>query len=391
MKLRSRRLIFALAAATIAVLIGAAFAGQAGSQSQSKAGAAPNRPLMSDEAFKNVQVLKGIPVDDFMGTMGVMSASLGFDCSECHTGAGTDKVDWAHDTPRKIVSRRMVTMMTAINRDNFGGRQMITCWTCHRNRDKPLNTPIMDIVYGSPPLQMDDLLVQSPGQPTGAQVLDKYIEASGGAQRLAGFTSMAATGTSVGFGGFGGGGKVVVYAKAPDKRMTLITFPEAPDRGDSTRTYDGRAGWIRTPLNVLGEYQLSGSELDGSRLDAMLTFPGQIKQTLTNLKVSLPDVIDDHEVIVLQGTGQNGLLVTLYFDKKTNLPLRMIRYGKSPIGSVPTQIDYSDYRDVNGIKLPFKYTFAWLDGRDAFQLNEIKLNVPVDEKVFGRPDPLPKR
>src|SRR5580700_8841374 len=73
----------------------------------------------SEKVFKNVQVLKGIPVDDFMGTMGIMCAALGFDCSECHVGAGTEKVDWAADNPRKLMARRMIRMMTAINRENF--------------------------------------------------------------------------------------------------------------------------------------------------------------------------------------------------------------------------------------------------------------------------------
>jgi len=94
------------------------------------AAAAPAVPanLLAENVFKNVQALKGISAADFMGTMGIMSASLGFDCSECHNAAGTDKVDWANDTPRKVIGRRMVNMVAAINRDNFGGRQLVTCW-----------------------------------------------------------------------------------------------------------------------------------------------------------------------------------------------------------------------------------------------------------------------
>src|SRR5437016_5212313 len=65
--------------------------------------AAPQpKPQTSDHVFKNVQVLKGIPVDDFLGTMGIMCAALGFDCSDCHPSAGTEKVDWAVDTPKKM-------------------------------------------------------------------------------------------------------------------------------------------------------------------------------------------------------------------------------------------------------------------------------------------------
>jgi hypothetical protein len=93
-------------------------------------------------------------------------------------------------------------------------------------------------------------------------------------------------------------------------------------------------------------------------------------------------------VDVVQGNAPRGVLVTLYFDQKTNLLLRELRYGTSPIGRTPTQIDFADYRDVNGVKLPFRITYAWLDGRDSIVLNEIRTNVPVDDAKFGRPAPL---
>ena len=370
---------------------------------------APDKPLLAEEAFKNIQALRGISVDDFLETMGIMTAALGFDCSECHTGAGTDKVDWAADTPRKIIARRMVNMVAAINKQNFSGRQMVTCWTCHRNRDKPSVTPTFDTIYGMPPYEPDDIIANTPGIASAQSILDKYIAAVGGAQRLAGLTSFEAKGTSVGFGGFGGGGEVDLVAKAPDKRATLVLFRKETNRGDQIRTYDGATGWVRTPLNVLGEFQLSGGDLDGARLDAQMSFPGQIKQVLTNLKVGPPTDITDlpapdsqaslqkdvtfghnHSVNVIQGTGPRGIVASLYFDAQSGLLLRTIRYSRSPIGRVPTQIDLSDYRDVNGIKFPFHITYAWLDGRDSIVLSELKTNVAVDEKKFGRPAPLKK-
>jgi len=369
--------------------------------------ASQQRPPLSDQVFKNVQVLKGIPVDEFLGTMGIMAASLQFDCSDCHVNAGTANVDWAADTPRKIMARRMVSMVAAINQNNFGGRQLITCWTCHRNRDKPLVTPTLATIYGTPTIEPDDVVTQFPGADPPESILDRFIQASGGAQRLAALTSISAKGISVSFGGFGGNGAVELVAKAPDKRATIILFKAETNRGDQIRTYDGSAGWVRTPLNVVGEYQLTGSDLDGARVDAQLSFPGQIKSMLTNLKSGPPTTITDlpaptsqssvlqggvgnqsHVVDVVQGTGPRGLLVTLYFDQQTGLLLRELRFGASPIGRVPTQIDFSDYRDVNGIKLPFRMTFAWLDGRDAIVLDEIRTNVPVDEAKFGKPAPL---
>jgi photosynthetic reaction center cytochrome c subunit len=402
MKLWSGRGILAAAGITVVGLIGV---GLAVAQTASQ-----EKPLLAEQAFKNVQVLKGIPVDDFMETMGFMAAALDFDCSDCHVGAGTDQVDWAADTPRKLMARIMVNMVATINKNNFGGRQAVTCWTCHRNRDKPLVTPTMETLYGTVTIEPDDIIAETPGLPSAESILDKYIQAAGGTQRLAGLTSFVGKGTSVGFGGFGGGGEVELVAEAPDKRATIILFKEATGRGDQIRTYDGRTGWVRTPLNVLGEFQLSGGDLDGARLDAQLSFPGRIKQVLTNLKTGPPAAISDlpapasqsslqsdvtlgqsHDVDVVQGTGPRGLLVTLYFDRKTGLLLRELRYGNSPIGRVPTQIDFADYRDVNGIKLPFRITYAWLDGRDSIVLNEIKTNVPVSEAKFGRPAPLKAR
>src|SRR5271166_632585 len=234
---------------------------------------AQQKAQMSDEVFKNVQVLKGIPLDDFMGTMGVMSAAVGFDCSECHIGAGTDKVDWAADTQKKIMARKMTTMVATINKENFPGRQMVTCWTCHHGRDKPATTPAMETVYGTPSLEPDDVIVPTPGLPEADQYIDKYLKALGGDQRLAGLKSYHATGKSIGFGGFGQGAIVDIFAKYPDQRTTRIQFPDAPGRGDSVRSYNGKIGWMKTPLAVLTDYQLSGGELDGARFDAELGFP----------------------------------------------------------------------------------------------------------------------
>jgi hypothetical protein len=146
--------------------------------------------------------------------------------------------------------------------------------------------------------------------------------------------------------------------------------------------------WIKTPLSLLGEYQLSGSEFDGARLDAQLSFPGQIKQVLTNLRTLDPATIDGKACDVVQGDSQRRTFATLFFEKSTGLLVRTLRFGPSPIGRIPTQIDYSDYRDVNGIKMPFRFTLSWLDGRDEFQLNQVQVNVPIDAVKFGRPTAL---
>jgi hypothetical protein len=240
-------------------------------------------------------------------------------------------------------------------------------------------------LYGPPNEERDDVVAAAPDQPSADPILDKYIQALGGAQRLAGLTSFVATASGEGYEGLGGGGTVQIFAKGPDQRTTIIQFKDHPDRGDSTRTFNGRVGWIKTPRALLKEYELIGSELDGAKLDAQLSFPGQIKQVLTNLHAGFPDSINGRDVQVIQGNGPRGLLATLYFDKASGLLLRLVRYGRTPIGRVPTQVDYSDYRDVGGIKFPFQYTFSWLDGKDSFKLTDVRINVPIDPAKFDKP------
>jgi len=169
------------------------FAGMALAQGQAPAAA---RPQMSEEAFKNIQVLKGIPVDEFMGIMGLFSAALSVCCGDCHTGAGGSNPRWEADPARKQVARRMVQMVNAINRDNFNGRNVVTCWTCHRGSQSPSSTPPIDMVYGEPILYPADVLpaAAAGSVPTVDQIFDKYIQALGGAQRLAALTSYVAKG-----------------------------------------------------------------------------------------------------------------------------------------------------------------------------------------------------
>ena len=95
----------------------------------------------------------------------------------------------------------------------------------------------------------------------------------------------------------------------------------------------------------------------------------------------------DREVQVVQGNGPRGLLVTLYFDKESGLLLRMVRYGGSPIGRLPTQIDYADYREVAGVKIPFHKTVTQTYMRMDVELSEVQPNVSVDAARFAKPAP----
>ncbi len=350
--------------------------------------AATARGLTAGEFFKNVttSTLKGLTPSDFLGAMGVMTAAVGYDCSNCHPGAGTDKFDWVTDSnPKKVTARKMVEMVAAINRQNFSGAQMVTCWTCHHGLDLPTTSIALDKLYGEPNDERRDIIPTGEGVPPAAQILDEYIQAMGGAQKLAGLKSFLATGRSVGYSGLGGSGLFEIYAQAPDRRGMWISFPDHPDRGISAWTYDGKAAWISQPRALLGTWELTGSDLAGAKLDAIASFPGQIKTGFPNWRVGQPDTLQDREVYVVQGSGPGGLLGTFYFDKQTHLLVRYVRQTPSPVGRISIQQDFDDYRDVNGIKFPFKYSFLWLDGRFTAIINDVQVNVPVDAAKFTKP------
>lgn len=341
------------------------------------------RTQMSEEAFKNIQVLKGIPVDEFMGTMGLFSAALSVCCAECHTGAGTSNPKWEDDTPRKRTARRMVQMVATINRDNFNGRQVVTCWTCHRGSQAPLVTPPLDKMYGEPQVEPPDIVrAATSGEPTSDAIFDKYVQALGGAARLAGLTSYVAKGTSTPFGDVGKGYPAEIYAKAPSQLATIVHQLE----GDMARTFDGRQGFFLLPLTVVEEYPWTGGALEGAKLDAELAFPGRIREFLTNWRVGFSTTINGVDVRVVQGTAP-GLVATFYFDKESGLLVRMVRYTNSAVGRVPTQLDFSDYRSVAGVMMPFKWSYSWLSGRDEFALADVQANVAIDPAKFGKPVP----
>ena len=368
---------FPVAVGTLIVcLLGA---GVAGSQAPP-----PQQPQMAEEVFKNIQVLRGIPVDEFMGTMGFFATATGLNCTDCHVDESAGSWErYADDNERKQTARRMVLMTNAINRTNFGGRQVVTCVTCHRGNSRPTVMPSIDLLYSEPPPdEPGDPFVQFPGQPAPDEVLDRYIVALGGMERAASLTSFVAKGTYVGFDD-AEPAPLEIFATAPGQRSAIVHGL----LGDTTTTFDGREGWIAAPPTdkPVPLLMLTGQELEGVKLEAELLFPARVKQMLSNWRVGLPVLLGDREAVPVQGTTAGGGVATLSFDRETGLLLRLTRYAESPVGRLVTRIDYGDYRDVAGLKMPFRWTVSWLSGRSTFELTEVQPNAPVDPVRFAMP------
>jgi photosynthetic reaction center cytochrome c subunit len=350
---------------------------------------APAKQLMSEQAFKNVTVLKGIPVDEFMDTMGFIAASTNYNCSDCHVQPKVEG-DWsvyAQETPRKAIARRMILMVQAINKNNFGGARVVTCYTCHRNlQGAPKITPRLAEQYGEPPpLDPNEINItrQAPRAPSANQVFDKYLQAVGGEQKAAAIISIVFKGTYQGYAE--AKVPVEIYVKAPNQRTMIVHT----DGGDRTTTCDGSHGWMAAPATdkPLPVISYTGGELDGVRMDAMLSLPEGINQAITKPLVGSSN-IDDKPVTVVQGTASGGRsTVKLYFDKQSGLLVRQVRYADTVIGRVPIQVDYSDYRDIAGagVKVPFHVMTTWTDGQSDVLLTSAETNVAIDAAKFNQP------
>jgi hypothetical protein len=368
---RTRTAVVSTAAVFLASLVSVAGQG----------GAAPEIRL-SDTVFKNVQVLKGIPADEFMDTMGMFAASLGYDCASCHSpDIKSDRAAFAVTTPQIRRARQMIAMVNGINEANFGGRPMVTCFTCHQGKYPPEAIPSLAVQYGPLVDDPNSIRIATDGRLTTKQVFDNYLQALGGAQRVSGLTSFVARGTYSGYNTSGNEAPLEIVAKAPNLRAETVATLE----GSNVRTYDGQTAWAAEHWRPEPLMALTGGNLEGAKVEAITAFPAGIEGAFSRWQVG-STTIDDRPVQVLQGTNPGQLPVNFYFDQ-TGLLMRIVRWNRTMIGTVPTQIDYSDYRDVAGVKMPFQIVVTWTNGQNTVTLTDVRPNVAIDAARFARPAP----
>src|SRR5689334_12733556 len=363
---------WSMAAAMLCLLAGATLrAGQS----------TPEASRLSEQYFKNIQVLKGMPVDTFFDAMGMFAASMGNDCTFCHSKeAGFRREAFAETTPRIQRARQMIGMVQALNQQYFGGRPRVTCFTCHRGQYSPVDAPSFLIQYGVPVEDPDIINFPTEAGVSADQVFDRYLTAIGGTAALAKITSFTATGTYAGFDTGQEEVPVQIFAKAPNQRTWIVKLPQ----GDSYRVFDGMNGWIAGPDSPAPLFTLATGNLDRARIEAILAFPAAIKQLYPRWRVGRT-LIDDRDVIIVQGTAPGLLPVNLYFDDKSGLLARVVRWNQTLVGPVPTEINYGDYRAVAGIQMPFTWTATQTYMQMTITLREVSVNAPVDASRFAKP------
>jgi photosynthetic reaction center cytochrome c subunit len=368
---------YCLAMAT-ALTIGLALLG---AHAQSTPAQATTRPKLAQEQFKNIKVLKGIPAEQIIPAMQFMTASLGVECEYCHVRQGKEMAFDKDDKKPKVAARKMIQMMFAINKDNFEGKREVTCFSCHRGAADPVGIPIVASEDAAPESAADNKAGAAPALPTADQLFDRYLAASGGAEAVQKVNSRIEKGMLTASGGqhF----PVDVYGKAPDKRISVMHLAG----GDSITGFDGHSGWLSVPGRP--PHIMNAEENFGARMDADLHFAVEVKSLYRKWVVAPGEKIGGRETTQVVGRTEGQPPLKLYFDSQSGLLLRLIRYSETPLGRLPTQIDHSDYREADGVKVPYWWSLARPGNRFSIQVEELHQNVPVDDAKFTPPPPPP--
>ena len=350
--------------------------GQSGGTSAQTNAAGPKK---AEDQFKNIQALKGIPADQLIPAMQFISASLGAECEFCHVEGSFEK----DDKKPKQTARKMMEMMFAINKENFEGHREVTCYSCHRGRTRPVGMPPVmeeESKAGMAEAMQGEADESAEGKPASGppadQLFDKYLQALGGAPAIEKVTTRVMKGTIT----FGDRNiPIDIFSKEPDKRISLTHTPD----GDSVTAFNGHEGWLSFPGRPVRE--MHGSDIDAAAMDADLHFAAHLRAIFSQTQTRGTEKVGDHVAYLVVGQREGKTPLKLYFDEQSGLLLRLVRFGETPLGRLPTQIDYADYRETEGVKIPFRWTLARPGGRFTIQISEVKQNVPVDDAKFAKP------
>lgn len=346
----------------VSVILGLALYSTA--QTETNAGA-PRATKTAEQVYKNIQVLKGVPADQLIPAMQFITASLGVQCDFCHMENAFDK----DDKQPKQTARKMIQMMLTLNKDNFQGQRKVTCYACHRGARKPANTPLID--DGNRPLTETELRTQQPPAdlPSMDRILEHYRSAIGGPEAARVSTRIQHGTISIGTKAFA----IDILSEAPDRRLTIVHFPD----GEHVTALTAEGGWSSTPGRPV--HNMGSTELQEGRLEAEIFFPADLRTVLGDLKLRRKGTINEKEMVLVTGNFGNAAPVELYFDAESGLLQTMVYYTETPLGTNPTQVDYGDYREQDGVKTPFQWTVSRPDRRFTIQIDKTQQNVPIND------------
>lgn len=217
--------------------------------------------------------------------------------------------------------------------------------------------------------------------PTIDQILDKFIQALGGKAAIEKLTSRVSKGTME-VVTFGVTGSTEIYAKAPNKYLLISEFP---DYGLVKRAFDGTIAWSQDPQSGLTD--ITGPPLAAVKRSADFYRNIKIKELYPQATIKGKEKVGDREAYVIEVVPDEGGLDKMYFDATTGLLISAQAERERPEGRIRTESQFEDYRDVDGVKLPFTIRETNPNLSLILRLSEIKHNVPIEDAKFSKPTP----
>jgi hypothetical protein len=377
-----------------------------------------------EQTRKNIQVLKGLPESQLFPLMNFISVSLGVRCGYCHVQTkdpqtGRDQWDWASDNnEHKGIARRMMQMTMSINKTNRidVGSTGVTCYTCHHGTAHAASLPTLPVTASgheppagpqggrapgagnapggaaAPPAGGTAPAAGAPGpggggaqptRPTPQQIIDKYVAAVGGREAVAKVQTRVLKGTRE--ASQNRNWPIEVTLKGADRFVVVADTPQ----GQVVQSYSGTSGWLK---DQRGAHAASPEELATLRSAAAIFNPLQLTAPVEGMRVGRGRV-DERAANVLIYNPAPGVTERLFFDAETGLLLRRLTLRETVLNPIPEQIDFEDYRDVDGVKVPFTIRVSNIDTffSSTRKFTEIKHNAPVDETRFQMPAAEPKQ
>ena len=359
------------------------------SRTQDAATNSQSEEKTAGQVFKNIKVLGDLPQSQIYPVMRFMAASLGFQCGNCHVIRNGFIDAPLDDKPEKQTARQMIKMVIEINKTTFQGNTMVSCYTCHRGNRSPQGVPFLPLVIPSSRPSPAISSSPTPALPSVDDVLNKHLDAIGGKAATAQIKNLVVKGTTTTALGL-----LVPYESEqamPDKGHEAFSLENTgrscagDSRCEYERVINGQHGWLKSGAGV---QELLGEQLTDQKQSFPLFSILKLKDQYSSFRLSGRDQVADREVYVIGAVRSDNRIERLYFDVENGLLRRRISYMRTRVGMIPQQVDFEDYRQVEGLRLPFTITMSFADRGSSpivRKFTEIKFNVHVDESKFEKP------
>lgn len=324
------------------------------------------------QVYKNIQALKDLRASELDGVMNFMSAALGVGCTYCHTNP------WDSDEKTaKLAARRMILMTRAINGEHFSGNPAVTCYTCHRGQHNSVPNPPADFATHSKDVTIP---VKPAALPSTDDIIDRYIRAIGSDAAIQKIKTLVSRGAETTTNRMTPPATtpIEIYQTTANKMLVVRNIP----RGTNMEAFDGVKGWAK---DAHGTRELEGRELAEAMGAADLMRYMNLRAAYPQMRVLTKEKLGDREAYVVGATSRDDSREKLYFDVQTGLLIRKYVAFKTAFGTIPEVMDFTEYREVNGVKLPFTITWSRPPFGSVKKFTEIKLNVAVDDSKFVSP------